>query len=342
MNKHARKLGFASAFALALAVVTGAPLAMAQKGPAAPKAPKGAPPPAPPPAPPTAPVPEPAPAASAAPAWEPANTAAAQPPPPPLEPPKAVEPKRDEHDPTEDPSKRYYAVGLRYRATIIPKALLNIFVKEGATIVSHSIGAEIDIRKDSFSIIPALSYTEYGTGDILFQSAAAGTNENFVGNYSVVNSSMKAMYATVDLLWSARIAKGFDFEYGAGVGLGFVFGDLVTNWVYEDPNGPIAASTGQHYSRCAVVGRAGCNSTDHQNATTAKVGGYTESSWLNGGAKPSIFPHISIPQIGLRVKPVKEFEGRFGLGFSLTGFWFGFSGNYGLPSSDKTEQKKAE
>ena len=325
MKNNARYFALGCAFS----VVACAPSALAQKGPSAPK-------PKPPAA--AAPAPEPAPPPAAA--WEPASTASAQPAPPPVEPPKAAEEKKDDHDPTEDPTKRYYAVGLRYRATIIPKAMINLFVKEGATVVSHSIGAEIDIRKDGFSIIPALSYTEYGTGDILFQSAAAGTNEKFVGNYSVINSSMKAIYATADLLWSARIAKGIDFEYGAGFGVGFIFGDLVTNWVYEDPSGSIAASTGTHYTRCQTTGRQGCNTVDHQNSAVAKVGGYTEPSWLNGGSKPAIFPHISIPQIGLRVKPVKEFEGRFGLGFSLTGFWFGFSGNYGLPSSDKDKPEK--
>ena len=48
-----------------------------------------------------------------------------------------------------------------------------------------------------------------------------------------------------------------------------------------------------------------------------------------------LFPWISIPQIGLRFKPVKQFEGRLGLGFALTGFWFGLSGGYGLEQKPK-------
>jgi hypothetical protein len=60
-----------------------------------------------------------------------------------------------------------------------------------------------------------------------------------------------------------------------------------------------------------------------------------EASWFDGGSRPVVFPFLAIPQIGLRFKPVKEFEGRIGLGFSLTGFWFGFSGNYGLEKPEK-------
>ncbi len=58
--------------------------------------------------------------------------------------------------------------------------------------------------------------------------------------------------------------------------------------------------------------------------------GYAEPSWANGGSKPNVIPWVAIPQVGLRFKPVKQFEGRLSLGLALTGFWFGFSGSYGF------------
>ncbi|AKU94052.1 hypothetical protein AKJ09_00716 [Labilithrix luteola] len=248
-----------------------------------------------------------------------------------------VEPPKEDWDPTdvqEIPGKTYLFVGLRYRGNVIPKFMLNMFVDEGKTIYSNSIGAEIDIRKDGFSLIPSLVYTEYGTGDILFKEK--GTKD-IPGNYSLVNSSMKAVYVGADLLWSTKISKTLDFEYGAGFGLGVVFGDLVTNWVQQDPNGELRGSNGNRYSACPSVGapNTGCNKADHQNASVDKVGGYKEPSWFDGGSRPVVFPWISFPQVGLRFKPVKQFEGRLGLGFALTGFWFGLSGNYGLEQKPK-------
>ena len=230
-----------------------------------------------------------------------------------------VEPPHEQWDDTdveELPTKVYYFVGAHYRGNVIPQFILNLFVSKGATIFSNSVGIELDRRKNGFSVIPALSLTEYGTGDILFKEK---NSDDIPGNYSIVNSSMKAIYATVDLLWSSRIAKNFDFEYGLGVGLGIVFGSLKNNWV--DAN----------HNECAAEGApgSGCNKADHQNASTAKVGGYEEPSWFNGGSKPVLFPWIS-PQVGLRFKPLKEVEARLGLGFALTGFWFGLSGDYGL------------
>ena len=246
----------------------------------------------------------------------------------------------DSSDVTEKDGKTYYFIGLRYGLTVIPKFMLNIFVGEGATFTSNTIGAEIDIRKDGFSLIPSISYAEYGKGDdVLFLQKNAAPNVD--GNWSYVNSSLKAIYLGADLLWSAKISKNVDFEYGAGFGLGIIFGDLVTNWVYGDPNGPLKSSDGHSFSPCQTENQGapssnGCQKAGHQNSQIAKVGGYTEPSWANGGSKPNIFPRILLHLAGVRVKPIKQLEARFGLGFSLTeGFWLGISGDYGLERPEK-------
>ncbi|CAN5918345.1 hypothetical protein BH11MYX4_BH11MYX4_54310 [soil metagenome] len=249
-------------------------------------------------------------------------------------PPASVEPPHEEwnsSDVEEIPTKSYLFIGAHYRGNVIPQFMLNLFIDKGATIYSNTFGFQLDKRKDGFSVIPALSFTEYGTGDILFK---AKDGKDIPGNYTFVNSSMKAIYATVDLLWSTKIAKNFDFEYGFGVGLGVIFGSLANNWVYRDANGALDG-----FSKCPSEGfggpGSGCNKADHQNSDVAKVGDYTEKSWFDGGSKPVVFPYISIPQVGLRFKPVKQFESRLGLGFSLTGFWFGLSGAYGLEQKPK-------
>src|SRR5262249_4850279 len=149
-----------------------------------------------------------------------------------------------------------------------------IFVNEGATFTSNTIGAELDIRKDGFSLIPSISYAEYGKGDdVLFLQK--GRDPNDEGNWSFINSSLKAIYLGADLLWSAPLTKNLDFEYGAGFGLGIIFGDLVNNWVYKDPNGPLVSSDGRHFSPCQQEnqppGAIGCTRQGHQNADVAKV-----------------------------------------------------------------------
>jgi hypothetical protein len=249
---------------------------------------------------------------------------ATTPPPPPAS-------DRDSSDPYEAPGRLYQFVGARYRGTIVPKFLLNAFVSEGSTIYSNSIGVEYERRTDGFSIIPSLSYTEYGTGDMLFLEK--GKPDTVIGNWVAVNSSMKGIYAAVDLLWSAKINKQFAFEFGFGVGLGVIFDSLVINWVKDDPNGNLKADNGRKFAFCATVNDGpGCTARDHSNSTELKVGGYQEKGWFSGGSKPVLFPTITVPNLGLRFKPHRAFASRLQVGFSLTGFWFGISGSYGFPS----------
>ena len=332
--------------ALVLVLVASAPLALAQKP--APKK-KGTKP---------APTAEPAPEATAEPA-----PAASTPPPPPAEdkpekkPDQAATSAASENAPSEPPGstlekkgQRYYFPGVRYRVTVIPQFLVNLFVNEGATFVSHTIGAELDMRRDGQSMIPWIAYTSFGTGDTLFLQKNGIAPPDQPANWTVVNSSLGAIFLGLDELWSAPLDEGhhLDFEYGFGVGLGFVFGSLHNDWVYETVTsgsgaGPLVSSNGRHFAQCPAAGMAlpgqlpgsqdSCVVAAHQNATVAKIGNYTESNWFGGGGVPVVFPHISIPQIGLRYKPSKQIEMRLGLGFSLTGFWMGLSGNYGLEQS---------
>lgn len=283
----------------------------------------------------SAPPPEPAP--SAAPLPEPSASAAssASPSEPKALPDNPTAGAYDASDTTELPDKTYLFVGLRYRANVIPQALVNLFTDEGATFTSNSFGAELDIRKGNQSTIPWIQYTDFNTGDILFlQKGKDAGNAAF---YSLINSSLKSVYAGVDELWSVG-DRHLAFEFGFGVGIGVIFGSLGDNWVYANNNGPIVASNGLHLAPCPPSNGMnqpfGCNVGDHQGATTPKVGGYNEANWFSGGPVPVFLPYLS-PEIGLRYKPIKQLETRLSVGFSLTGVWFGLSADYGLERKEE-------
>jgi hypothetical protein len=256
-----------------------------------------------------------------------------------------TEPTWDSSDTTEDPMKKYYFVGLRYRFTIIPKFMVNLFADEGATFISHTIGAELDYRGDSHSTIPWITYTSFGTGgDVLFHTK--GKDPNLENEYSVVNSTLGGIFIGLDELWSVPVSNHLEFEYGFGVGLGVIFGTLYNNWAYQTPTGTFHASNGYVLAECpnATAGSqpsSGCFPSNHENGASfnngqGKTGGYQEPNWLSGGSVPVIFPHVAFPQFSLRWKPIKQFEGRLSLGFSITGFWFGISGDYGLEKPPET------
>jgi hypothetical protein len=281
--------------------------------------------------------------------------AAAETTPAPAEPAEAPPPKKtadvpnnppdetawDISDTREDPGKSYLFIGVRYRGTIIPQFLENLFVNDGATVYSNSVGVEFDLRKNGGSTIPWISYADYNTGDILFFQKGKPNSDSF---HSVINSSLKAIYIGVDELWSANLVPNkLDFEYGFGVGIGFLFGDLVNNWVFDSGNtGPLSGD-GHHYTPCATTGdggpNSGCNPANHTDPVPPHVGRHVEPNWYQGGSVPTIFPHIAVPQLSLRYKPIKQIETRLSLGFSLTGFWFGLSADYGLEHRPEAEHK---
>jgi hypothetical protein len=302
-------------------------------------------------APPVAPAPEPEPEPTPTP-----EVVVAAPTPAPA-PPTAVadvnvnvnsSPAWDETDVTEKDGHKYYFLGARYRGYIIPQAFMNIFVSGGATVFSNSGGIELDIRKEGFSLIPNLTYTEYSTGDMLFLEH--NEPDSVAGNWSLVNSGLKVISAGLDLLWSAKISRNVDFEYGFGFNIGVVFGNLEDNWVTNQgitANSKYTNSSGQsvpalsggsvvsgntsYFVPCQTQGPTGCNTGDHSGATIAKIGGYNEPHGFN--PVPTIVPTVSVPQIGLRIKPIKSFIARVSVGFNIpNGVWFGFSGNYGLES----------
>lgn len=333
-TRAARVGSIVLSLAVALATVAEAPSVFAQdaptgapKKPRKPKKPKA-----------TEPAPEAPPTETPAPAPPPVEPAPVTPPPAETAPAPA-EAKGPEGDlapitdVTEKPAKTYYFVGLRYRGTVIPKFLLNAFVEEGTTIYSNTIGAEIDIRRDDFSMIPWLVYSSYGTGDMLFRSK--GDDPTLAQNYSVVQSDLHAIYVGADVLWSKKIANNFDFEYGAGFGIGFLFGTLHNDWAYDNPSAALVGANGNHYAACGSATDApSCSPLLHKGAATdpAKANNYAEKNWFNGGSVPTIFPHLALPELGIRYKPIKEMEARASIGFSLTGFFFGLSVDYGLES----------
>jgi hypothetical protein len=241
------------------------------------------------------------------------------------------------------PSEQSIYLGVRYRGNVIPQALVNVFADQAGTFYSNQIGIEADLRTRDFSLIPALTYVTYGTGGpVLFLQK--GQDPLTAANWTEVNSSMKAIFATVDVMWSKRLAQSLDFEYGAGIGVGVVFGGLVDNWVYPDgAAGPLKSNVGYpSFAPCQTASDTlpngqsvnGCSSFDH-NGKPPQVGGFQEPSWFGGGAKPVFFPWVGIPQIGLRYKPIGQVETRLTVGLALTGFWFGLSADYGLEKREK-------
>lgn len=221
--------------------------------------------------------------------------------------------------PVELPGKTYLFVGARYRAIILPKFMMNLFGSGGKTVLVHGFGPEFSIRKNAFEYNLSAWYAGYGLDPTPFKA-----KDDPDKAWEIVQSKLKSVFISADFLWSQDFTPEFSLNYGAGVGVGFIFGDLYRTQAKPGPGAN--SSTGEGYVACGAQGEdgAGFCGTDNNH-----YNGYTEPSWTSGGSKPILFPWLVL-QTGLRYKPHRNFVARFDAGFGTSGFFLGLGLDYGL------------
>jgi hypothetical protein len=244
----------------------------------------------------------------------------------------------DPYDPHEDPLKTYYFIGLRFRNIVVPKFILNIFSDGGATVNVFSFGPELSSRKNRIEYDIGLSYADYSMDEFLFKGSSDGNDA-----WEIVSSDMKVFYLNIDILYEAwkHPSGQFSFLIGGGVGLGGVIGNIYRTQVYANDPNDLDPDDPQKWRKCTGptpganlapgTNNSFCDASNtHFYDPNRDPQDFSEPSWANGGAKPFIFPWLGIPQVSFRYKPVKQFQARADLGFSITGFYFGLSAAYGL------------
>ncbi len=228
----------------------------------------------------------------------------------------------------EDPLKRYYFLGVRFRDIVVPQFMMEIFASGGATGNVWLVGPELSMRKNNTEVDISLAYADYGFGPAMFKAK----DDPEIG-YEVVRSDLKVAYLTFDLLLDVPLDKSgmFDFLIGGGLGVGVVAGDLYRDQTYPKNGGSPDPSDPSKWEKCKFVNDGEPGYCDNSNAHFFKNGkDYSEKSWIDGGSKPVVIPWISLPQLSLRVKPIKQMQARLDAGFSVSGFFFGLAAGYGF------------
>jgi hypothetical protein len=246
---------------------------------------------------------------------------------------------KDKYNPIEVDGKAYRFIGLRFRNFIVPQFMINLFADGGASVNVFSFGPEFTTRKDGIEFDVALSYADYSMDPFLFKGKSDTTEA-----FEIVSSSMKLVYIQLDIMKDIPLDKKgqFSFLIGGGVGLAAVFGNLYRTQAFpkagEDPNNPDTEDVGR-WTPCPAPQPSPfyqaptqpyCDDSNDHFGDPSNRTGYDEPSWAHGGSKPFVFPYISLPQISFRYKPIKQLQTRLDVGFSITGFYFGLAGGYGL------------
>lgn len=210
------------------------------------------------------------------------------------------------------------ALGLRYRGLYIPQTVLGWFIEGGQSVYIHGFGPELSIRDDDVEYIFAAWLSFYDMSPVAIKGSSDAEEA-----WEIVESDMKAVYLTADYLWHAPLARALELSYGAGAGLGFLFGDLYRTQATLRPGG--TPGNPDDFIPCPAQ-----NDNDpYCDDINDHYGDYTEPSWFGGGAKPVVFPWLSA-QVGLRYQPHDKVVTRLDLGLSTTGLFFGVGADYSL------------
>jgi hypothetical protein len=210
-------------------------------------------------------------------------------------------------------------VGPYLEGVVVPSFLLKLFLAASPTVFNPSFGATIAHRNaDGFSWVLGLGYAGYGF-DGPFR--AKGDPEL---DTEYLDSSLGLLNVRGMLLWSADISRTLSFEYGVGIELGVVLGEMKRSEAYKDLNGDYQACRGVNdpdmfYCEPTTNGlksNAYNEEGAHYDVTEKRV--------------PPVAAALMIPALALRYTPVDNIAIKVEAAFGLLQFTFGISATYGI------------
>lgn len=191
-------------------------------------------------------------------------------------------------------------VGVAYRGYLVPKFLTNIFGEGGRTFVAPGAGITLTRVSDRLDLTFSLDFAAFHMGPTPFKPDGTPDTE-----YEIIESDLSSLHTTLQLQWNVPLdaQQRVRFRIGGGIGIGIMpFGDLYRTQAYPasfTPSDPYTYLPCQGPNNPAGSFRY-CNQldkdADHYN-------GYAEPSWFNDGARPTIYPWVALPIVGLSFRP---------------------------------------
>lgn len=270
----------------------------------------------------------------------PAGDAAAT---PPAQEPASAQPPRNEGTPSgaelaavigADPGPprfgraREHSLGLRVWLWNTPAWMVGVFSHvqgEWSGPLTVSPALEYVFRNGLLDIVVGIQYLDLGTSPGLIR----GKSESDVA-LERVESQLWTLGVNALFLYTSRINDWFEIQYGGGVGVSYVGGDLYRNQV--EPNG-----TGG-YVDCRVRPPPGGTPTtvsgggycDQSNNHYVYSDGtrYSEPRSTSGGSLPPVVPFVSLPHVALHFRPHRNVDIRVDGGFGIIGFYGGLASHF--------------
>ncbi len=212
----------------------------------------------------------------------------------------------------ERPGCKYYFLGAMYRHTWTPGFILNLFTEDATKTNNVSFGLSFSYRKDGLSVVTDLYWQRFAVN-----GPFRGLNDP-IEETEIIDSNLSAVMVGVTFLWSSNFSDVFAIEYGLGLGLGVVLGDMTRTEAYPSGDG---------YAPCVAPGSPveGGRFCDGPPAADGASGGHygvVARKWTQGGSVPNVWLRLA-PTLGVRIKPIRQLQFRLGGGFDIFSGFFG-------------------
>lgn len=232
-------------------------------------------------------------------------------------------PKQEDPPKAEPDTLPKHWMGVRFRGLLLPQFVMNIVADGGRTTYLPGAGISYTARLEVVDIEPSITFTSYNLPTTAFKAKDTPDTE-----WELVESDLWGMTASVDILYRIPISPAVEMRIGAGFGVGWAFTGELYRWQSFPASGE--AGDPRTYQKCnGPNDPAGtfryCNQLDKD----ADRYGRPDDSWHDGGARPIVYPWLSLPQIGFAFRPTPSVAIDLELGVTLNGLMTGAGVRYG-------------
>lgn len=224
---------------------------------------------------------------------------------------------------------REHSLGLRAWLWNTPAWMTGLFAHvegdwSGPLTVTPAL--EYVFRNGMLDIVVGLQYMNLSTGPGYIR----GKSESDLA-LERVESQLWTLGVNALFLYTSRINDWFEIQYGGGVGVSYVGGDLYRNQVERNPSG-------SGYIDCRVRPPPGGTPTsitgggycDQSNNHYVYSNGtrYSEPRSTSGGSLPPAIPFVALPHVALHFRPHRNVDIRVDGGFGIIGFYGGLATHF--------------
>jgi hypothetical protein len=219
--------------------------------------------------------------------------------------------------------------GAYAQGVIVPSFMLNLFLGAAPSILDMGFGVTATHRdKAGFSLVMGIGYQSYAfNGPFRIEGDPEEDTE-------YLSSTLGLLHLRGQMMWSTEIVPNtLSFEYGFGLDIGIVLGQLVRSEAYRTTPGsgdfhkcagplnpPYPGPSGQPYCEVPQNVAAGTDAYDQKGAQYNVV----------EKRVPPIALIPMLPALSLRYTPVRQVALKLDFAFGLMQFSLGLSAAYGV------------